>query len=544
MDEGSALPSIELRDYLAVLRRRKWSILVVTMLILTFSLVFSFRQTPLYEGDARMLVRGVPTDSSGFVPPPNLETEAEIVTSEPVALRVIEKLDLALDPTALIDNAEVEQVAEMSHVLRLSYSSADPTMARDVPNALAEEYIAYKREQALEVLEVGVEAIENQIESVQQRLADVTEEIDERGNRGDALATTLESERSTLLARLGILQQRLDDYQGRRPTNLAGGEIIEPATLPASPTSPDHIRNGILGLLLGLGLGVAAAFLRERLDDRLRGREDLERALQVPVLATVPKFSASSKKAREIVTISQPRSSSSEAYRSLRTNLQFLSVQQELRSVLVTSASAGEGKTSTTINLAVAFAQAGKRVVLVSADLRRPTLESYFGLPNDEGLTTWLMAADRELWGLIRDPGIDNLRVISSGPIPPNPAELLASPRLTTFVELLEGNADLVLIDSPPVLAVADAAILSAHVDGTLLIVDAHSTSRSAASRAARELEQVGAPLLGTVFNSLDSSSTYYYQDYYSSTYASSPPTMGEDAKKESSRRSRMKLRK
>lgn len=525
MDEPTFSNAVDLREYLAVLRARKWSIFLVTAIVVGSALFFSYRQTPLYAATTRLLVKGVPTDSSGFVALPNLQTEAEILNSEPVALRVISDLDLDIAPRALIDGVEVEPAAETAQVLALSYTSPDPALARDIPNSFAANYISHKEEQAREAIELGREALENQITAVQNNLNAVTREIDEIGN-DEVLAATLENERSTLIARLGVLQQRLDDYQARQPLNLAGGEIIEPASLPGSPSSPDHVRNGLLALFLGVVLGVGLAFLRERLDDRLRGRDDLERALQVPVLVTVPKFPSTSKTGDEIVTISQPKGSASEAYRSLRTNLQFLSVQRELRSVLITSPSAGEGKTATAVNLAVAFAQAGKRVVLVSADLRRPTLDRYFGIPNQEGLTTWLMAADRELWGLIRDPGIDNLRIVPCGPIPPNPAELLSSTRVTELIDLLEANADLVLIDSPPALAVADAAILATHVDGTLLVVDAHGTNRSAASRAAEELQRVGAGLLGSVLNSFDpSASPYYQQAYYSSHYYSSDPS-------------------
>ena len=274
------------------------------------------------------------------------------------------------------------------------------------------------------------------------------------------------------------------------------------------------------------------AFLRERLDDRLKGRDDLESITQAPVLATIPRYTSSSKKFKEIVTISQPQSSASEAYRSLRTNVQFLSARSELHTLLVTSALAGEGKTVTSVNLATTFAQAGRRVILVSADLRRPTLESYFGLPDHrDGLSSWLLATDRELWNLIVDPGIDNLRILPCGPVPPNPAELLNSPRFGDLIRLLRGNADLVIVDSAPTLAVADASIISSQADATLLVVNATTAQRSTVVRAVEELRRVGADVLGSVLNAYDPSASPYYSryGYYGSTYESQGPRADQD---------------
>lgn len=510
---------IDLREYLAVLRARKWTILLVLFVVVAAALAFSFRQTPIYESTARLLVKGVPTDASGMIQTVNLETEAEIVRSEPVATLVIKELGLPISAPELITELRVAPAAELAQVLELSYSSPDPEKARNVPNSFASNYIEYKRDQAREALEIGREAVEDQLEPVQQQLADIGERLTSPEVAGNAaLRATLENERSALIARLGVLQQRVDDFETSQPIDLAGGEIIQSAPLPSTPASPDHVKNGSLAGLLGLALGVGLAFLRERLDDRLRGRSDIERTLNAPVLATIPRVQMSKKARFDLVTRAQPRSSAAEAYRSLRTNLQFLISQQNLRSVLVTSPSAAEGKTSTSGNLAVVLAQAGQRVILVSADLRRPTLERYFGTDTEPGLSEWLSETDEEIWRFIQDPGIPNLRVIASGPVPGNPAELLTSRRLRTLVDALEGCCDLVLIDSPPSLAVADASILASHVDGVLLVVNAATTHRSAAARAKEELERVGASLLGCIYNAYDAtSSPYYYQPYYDS---------------------------
>ena len=516
------LEPLSLREYLGVLKARKWTILVTTAAIVGAVLSFSFQQTPLYQASARMLVRSVPTDSSGFLQIPNLETESEIVRSEPVASLVLRDLELGEAPTTLLAQLQVQPASQSSQVLTLTYTSPDAQLARDVTNSFANNYIEYKRAQAREALEIGADSIQSRVESVQTRLTEVTERIGSPEIRRDpALLSTLETERSALVARLGVLQQRLDDFQAGQPIDLAGGQIIDPAGLASSPSSPDHARNGLLALIVGLAFGVGLAFLKERLDDRFKGREDAARSVGAPVLAAVPRMKLSKRKGPYILaTSADPRGHMSEAYRSLRTGIEFIGTHEEMKSVLITSPSPGEGKTVTSANLAVALAQAGRRVILVSADLRRPTLEKYFGLDvvDRGGLSDWLTSADRlRLDQVIIDPGVPNMRVVPSGRVPSNPAEILASPRLVELITILEDNSDTVLFDSPPVVPVADALILSSRVRGTILVLDSEKTHRSAAIHAKDELRRVGANIIGAVLNSFDpSSSPYYYYESYS----------------------------
>lgn len=202
--------------------------------------------------------------------------------------------------------------------------------------------------------------------------------------------------------------------------------------------------------------------------------------------------------------------------------------------MLITSPSAGEGKTISTANLAVALAQAGQRVIVVSGDLRRPAIEDHFNLDKrarSGGLSTFLSGQDGDLFELIRDPGIQRVRVLPSGPVPPNPAELLASPRLGELVAELEEACDLVLFDSPPLLAVTDSAILASKVRAAILVIDANSTHRSAALRAKEELERNGGVLLGSMLNAFDpASSPYGYGSYGYYGYAAPPPAGNGDA--------------
>jgi len=220
-----------------------------------------------------------------------------------------------------------------------------------------------------------------------------------------------------------------------------------------------------------------------------------------------------SDKLKDLITISDPRSPIGEAYRTLRTNLDFASLDQALKSIVVTSAGVGEGKSTTLANLAVVSAQAGRKVILVDADLRRPTLHQLFDLSNEVGLTTMVLDESTLASPPIHETGIEGLSVLTSGPLPPNPAELMGSRRMTEVIVALAEWADQIFFDTPPVVAVTDAAVLATKADGVLLVVSAGKTRREYARTAVQRLEQVNARLVGTVLTNVQAGGSFsgYY---------------------------------
>jgi capsular exopolysaccharide synthesis family protein len=210
-----------------------------------------------------------------------------------------------------------------------------------------------------------------------------------------------------------------------------------------------------------------------------------------------------SEKLSDLITVSEPRSPISEAYRTLRTNLDFASLDQEFKTLVVTSAGVGEGKSTTLANLAVVSAQAGRKVVLVDADLRRPTLHQIFGLSNETGLTTAMMSEASFASLPLHESGVEGLSVLTSGPLPPNPADLMGSRRMEELVTALSEGADQVFFDTPPVVAVTDAAVLATKVDGVLLVISAGKTRREYARTAVQRLQQINARLVGTVLTNV-----------------------------------------
>jgi capsular exopolysaccharide synthesis family protein len=220
-----------------------------------------------------------------------------------------------------------------------------------------------------------------------------------------------------------------------------------------------------------------------------------------------------SDKMKELVTVDEPRSPISEAYRTLRTNLDFAGLDRALKTLVVTSAGMGEGKSTTLANLAIVSAQAGRRVILVDADLRRPMLHQVFGLDNSAGLTTMMMSSDTLDSPPLRETGIEGLSVLTSGPLPPNPAEVMGSRRMEEIIAALAGRADQVLFDTPPVIAVTDAAVLATKVDGVVLVISAGHTRRDSARTAVQRLQQINARIVGAVLTNVqvDASLKGYY---------------------------------
>jgi capsular exopolysaccharide synthesis family protein len=291
--------------------------------------------------------------------------------------------------------------------------------------------------------------------------------------------------------------------------------IVEPAVTPTAPVRPRTLLNSLLGALAGLFIGGVIALVYEYLDDTVKTPDDVERAAGLPTLGGVARFPRVRAEAENLVIASPRRTTAAEAYRVLRTNLQFSTI--DIQTIMVSSANPGEGKSTTVANLAVAIAQTGQKVIVVDSDLRRPALHRIFGLGNGAGLTSTLLSSELNLSRFLQPTKFENLAVLTSGPLPPNPSELLCSRRMAATIAALQREADIVLFDSPPTLAVADASVLAAAVDGTLLVVDAGRTRAHALKQAQEALERSKTKILGATLNKLKERGRGYYN--YASYY-------------------------
>jgi capsular exopolysaccharide synthesis family protein len=352
---------------------------------------------------------------------------------------------------------------------------------------------------------------------------------------------------------LGIKQQELETtqqlyntaIQGKKEFDVTGAEVPNNITIStparrAEIVGPPRVRNILIALLLSLAAGIGLAFLLDYLDDTLKSIEDVDRHIHLPTLALIPapraerrfalparagaaaQMGATDPTANALALIEEKRSPVAEAYRHLRTSLLLSSAGQPPKTILVTSSQPSEGKTTTAVNTAVMLAQTGAEVLILDCDLRRPRIHAHFGLGNTRGVTNYL-SGDTNIGGIVQEyDKLPNLKIITSGPVPPNSAELLGSEEMRRLITLLSDNFTHIIIDSPPAISFTDASILSTMVDGVMLVVHGGRSSRAVVRRAKQQLLDVGAHIYGIVLNNvkLESSDYYYYSGYYSSYYA------------------------
>lgn len=325
-------------------------------------------------------------------------------------------------------------------------------------------------------------------------------------------------------------EKETDLLRGMRINNA---RLIDSALIPGAPESPNRPRSIRFGLLLGIIVGLGLAFFLEYFDDTVKDPEDLERYIPLPFLGVVPvlKSSNSDEHALDLLSLLDPGTAQAEAYRAVRTSLLFSSPDNPPRAFVITSAGPQEGKSLTAVNLAITMALNGNRVLLVDADLRKPRLHNVFGFPNTVGLSS-LIGGEVEVGNIQHATTVPALKVITSGPIPPNPSELLGSERMHKLLESLREQYDQIVLDCTPLIGVSDAAVLSSRVDGVIMVVKAGATSRRIVRRCVKRLEDVQARIIGVVLNQLDTKKSIYYSSaYYTSGYYADKKSGGADGK-------------
>jgi succinoglycan biosynthesis transport protein ExoP len=484
MADSGAEPT--LRAYLMVLRRRRWWVVVITLLGLGASLALSVTSQKQYTASAQLLVQSVGVDQAlSTVQTPvtstDVQTELQLVTSAQVQHTVKSKLGSAPPVSA----AEIGQ----TNVIAVTAVGTTPARAALVANTYARAFVSTVTASTIS----NLTAAENQLNSQINSITNQVKHLD---------PTTDAAQLSALSAQAGVLKQQLAQLQVAGAEASSSLEFVTPALAPAAPSSPKPVEDALLGLLIGLVIGIGAAFLRDSLDDTINSIDAAERVSGTPVLAAVPVVTSWKKRENPmVVSVTEPTSSEAEAYRSLRTSLQFARQARKLRTILVTSPSASEGKTATLANLGAVFAQAGERVVLVSCDLRRPRLSQFFEASDPAELVSVLLGQQSLDDALRPVPGNDRLWTLGAWAVSPNPTELLSGERMRDVLTALEERFDLVLIDSPPVLPVSDAVILTAYADAVLLVVAAGQTRRNELKRTIERFAQTNAPVLGVVLN-------------------------------------------
>lgn len=514
-----------------MLRRWGWLIALATLLVGGTAFAVSRVLPSSYTATATLFVQQQASPVAGQqwsdvqTSQQLARTYEKMILTQPVLEQVIAGLGLRTTPEDLARHVSAKLVRD-TVLIQVSAEDHDPQMAQRLANTVAQTFIDQNRR-----LAVGNFA--TQKENLARQLAKLSAEIDSSTLTVERLRGLVISGQGTPQDAIMLQQMQADLNQSQvtyssmlrtmQEIELAEARaaetirLIEPAALPLHPSKPNVPLNTAAGLLIGLVGSLGLAALLQYADDTVKAREDTGRALGVPVLGVITQFRASPDRAKDLVTIEAPRSAVSENYRTVRTNVQFSSLDVAVNSIVVTSPQSREGKSTVAANLAVTMAQAGKRVLLVDADLRRPTLHRLFGLSNRHGLTDLLLNERRQVEDLALDTHVPGLRVLPSGPQPPNPSEVLGSRRMRQVLEEMRRSADVVVLDSPPLLAVADGLVLAATVDATILVVRSGSTRRALALRAREQLDRIEARLLGVVVNAAPrhAESDGYYAPYY-----------------------------
>lgn len=459
--------ALDLRKSLAVLRKRWKLVFLVTAFALIATYLATTATEPVYEAQVKLLLSPRQAVSlSGQSGSESLQlsilserlskTYAEILKSRTLANTVAEQLRLKVSPTQLTRRVSASPVRN-TQLIAFRVEDPDPGKARLIANTYAKSF--------------------------------------------RDMVTTLDGS-----------EQRLDAEP------LIRVSVVEPAIEPTAPVRPNPLLNMILALVGGGLLGLILVFLLDYFDVSIKTAEEVTGILGAPVLGQIPTSPSKSRGGQSPIVCSHPKSKAAESFRSLRTNTQFLNFNQSLKTLMVTSPGPGEGKTSVATNLAASIAQTDSRVLLCSCDLHSPRAESLLAEPNGRGHgLTHVLTGQSDLEDSIRPTTVENLWLLPTGPLPPNPSELLGSPAMGEVLAQAAQSMDYVVIDTPPVLGLSDAAVLAPQVDGTVIVVQAARTSRTSAQEAVGVLKRLDAKMVGAVLNRAEAAGhknvyPHYYQ--------------------------------
>lgn len=513
---------MELRRNWFVLLRWWWLLALATGVAAGVSYVVSRQSAPVYSASTLILVdqaqNPVTADYNSVLASEQLtRTYSQLLTTQPILATTISQLRLDVLPEYLGTLIKTTVVPN-TELIQLSVENTDPARARDVANTVARVFIEQNRQDKLGKSASSEQVLRQELADVDGQLKATTAALDNARANGRAQSAETLQIQSLLSQQQATYSQLIRSLEQVQLDQARVGDqirVVEPAGLPTVPVRPKTLLNVVLAGAVGLLLGLGAAYLIEYLDDTVKTVEDIEKSADLVSLGTIARMRPVPGTTSAVLAAGQIGSPIAEAYRILRTNVDFARVGQPGKLLLITSANEGEGKTTTVANLAIVMAQSGRRVIVVDSDLRRPSLHRALGVRSENGLTTVLLDDPPDIGGALRPTSWPNLLVLTSGPIPPNPAELLGSDNMERVLDRLRDGADLVLFDSSPCLIVADPSILAARVDGVILVVDAGQTRVEELVRSKERLTRGSARVLGAVLNRLSRRIPDYYHDSY-----------------------------
>lgn len=500
-------PEQTLADYLAVVRRHIWTIVIIAVVVPISAYFVSSRQSKVYSASSKVLLSrqdlgsaltGVPNANSNTDPDRFAQTQAEIARTPEVAARAIKRAGITgMFPYELLDNAAVSPETN-ADILRFTVTNGSPSVAVRLATAYAEAFAANK-------LEMDTTSLSQALKELEGRIRELRKE----GATGSQVYGDLVGQAQNLRT-IELLQTR--------------ATVVKRAN-GAAQIKPTPKRNALLGALLGIMLGVGVAFLWNALDKRVRTEEEVERILSIPLLARLPKPGRQARGADRLSMLDEPSDTFAEAVRRLRTNLELANLDGNAKVIMVTSAAPFEGKSTTIANLAVALGRSGRSVALVDLDLRRPVIATFFDLEGRPGVTDVLLGRlslddalvpvrlpvplSMSLNGQAQAAGTERLHVLPCGPVPANPGEFVGTQSVAHMLQQLRRDHEFVLVDAPPLLSVGDAMTLSTRIDAMFVVVRAGVAKRPMLKDLARSLAACPASKLGFVVTGVDEHKLY-----------------------------------
>ena len=532
-DPAPEPPGRGLHDYLRVVWRRKWIIILVVVIAGGSALALSMSRPAVYEASADLIYEKA-LDISNPLTGQSLNDASERSAQLTSVGSVIASPDIGKRAAAILQSqgfagtgyqvtttlvaatttgAVPGSANSLSSVVRITVTSGSAKLSAAVADAYALAFVEYRKTVVLDQIQRALVAVNDKLDSYPEAARESTDYL--------------------------VLQQRFRDLQLLKSTATGNFRVLAPATIPEAPISPKPVRDTLLGVLAGLVVALCAVFLLEQFDTRLRRPEEVAALFRRPVLGRIPRVSRRLLEGGALLALQQPGSELAESLRLVRTNLDFMAVDASVRSIMVTSCLQGEGKSFAVANLAVTMAMGGKKVIVVDADLRRPRQHTYFALRNDTGVSTVVTGqcpaidalqpvgvAYLESAPAVKDfddwsRGVEacsRMYVMPSGPIPPNPGEIVASKRFASLILDLSEQADLVLIDTPAMLPVGDTAAIAPRADGVVFLADLRVVKRPQLTQAAQQLSRLASNVLGVVVRVEASSGRYGYGYRYSYT--------------------------
>ncbi len=500
--------SLSLQSYLQMLRRRRWLIIGITILAGVLAALPALLADDVYSSTAQVRIstldeEGVFRTDANINQLPNDRVivqlnEMEVIRSKSTRSAVEAQF---LDEVPEFEDPEVELIL-FTEIVDITIKADDPATAADVANTYASVFVEDRRGRS-------VQALVDKIDELRQQSADASREIDSistqlaQPNLPPNQMTSLQVRQQTLISQVLDFDARADELSVEAALRGRGTEVVTAAELNLDPIRPSAAQTGAIGVVLGLLLALAIAVVVDTVQDRINSSDDLaEVRPEIPVLASAPHFNPQAPDAPAGDALR-------EAFRYLRTGLRVRALSTPLRSILITSASGEEGKTTAAVQLAKAMAETGDRVVLIDCDLRRPTLHQHFDLTNERGLTS-VVVGDDSLADVIHFID-DRLAVVTAGPTVQNPTEVLSSEQFVRLLDALVEQSNMTILDSPPVLPVADALIAGQHVDGIVAVSRIGEVRRRQVREMFNRLDASELTVLGVVANDDSAKAQYAY---------------------------------